>query len=299
MIRAPIALFVYNRPRHTRSTLQALRANALASQSDLFVFSDAARKPEAAAGVEEVRQLLRSIDGFKSVAVVERTSNLGLAASITEGLNELCGRYGRAIVLEDDLATSPHFLDYMNAALERYEPEDRVMQISTCFSRLSILRPTRFFCRSSPRGDGLLGRGRGGITILSPAITPDWPGPRASQALRPGRPLPLLQDAAGAAARQDRFLGDQMVLERVLSRRACALSEEIPGQEPRVRRQRRELQRQRFRPGRSRSRFSGQRHARHGRDDRRNPGGVPLAARPAAQLDLRAVARLAHAGIRA
>jgi hypothetical protein len=130
MIRAPIALFVYNRPRHTRSTLQALRANALASQSDLFVFSDAARKPEAAAGVEEVRQLLRSIDGFKSVAVVERTSNLGLAASITEGLNELCGRYGRAIVLEDDLATSPHFLDYMNAALERYEPEDRVMQIS-------------------------------------------------------------------------------------------------------------------------------------------------------------------------
>ncbi len=130
MNRAPIALFVYNRPRHTRATLAALRANELARQSDLHVFSDAARKPEAASSVNQVRESLRSIDGFKSVTVVERTSNMGLAASITEGLNGLCERYGRAIVVEDDLATSPHFLDYMNAALERYEPEERVMQIS-------------------------------------------------------------------------------------------------------------------------------------------------------------------------
>jgi hypothetical protein len=130
MNRAPIALFVYNRPRHTLATLAALRANPLAPQSDLYVFSDAPRKPEAASSVAQVRESLRSIDGFKSVTVVERTSNMGLAASITEGLNGLCERHGRAIVVEDDLATSPHFLDYMNAALERYETEDRVMQIS-------------------------------------------------------------------------------------------------------------------------------------------------------------------------
>jgi hypothetical protein len=130
MNRAPIALFVYNRPRHTRATLEALRANTLAPQSDLYVFSDGAAKPEAASGVAQVRESLRSIDGFKSVTVVERTSNMGLAASITEGLNGLCERHGRAIVVEDDLATSPHFLAYMNAALERYETDERVMQIS-------------------------------------------------------------------------------------------------------------------------------------------------------------------------
>jgi hypothetical protein len=130
MNRAPIALFVYNRPRHTQATLAALRANTLAPQSDLYVFSDAPRKPETAQSVAQVRESLRSIDGFKSVTVVERASNMGLAASITEGLNGLCERHGRAIVVEDDLATSPHFLDYMNAALARYEPEERVMQIS-------------------------------------------------------------------------------------------------------------------------------------------------------------------------
>jgi hypothetical protein len=130
MSRAPIALFAYNRPRHTRATLEALGANALARESDLYVFADAARKPEAIAGVEEVRRVLRTIEGFKSVTVVDRKSNMGLAASITEGLGGLCERYGRAIVVEDDLATSPHFLDYMNAALDRYDAEDRVMQIS-------------------------------------------------------------------------------------------------------------------------------------------------------------------------
>jgi hypothetical protein len=130
MSRAPIALFAYNRPRHTRATLEALGANVLARESDLHVFADAARKPEAIAGVEEVRRVLRTIEGFKSVTVVDRKSNMGLAASITEGLGGLCERYGRAIVVEDDLATSPHFLDYMNAALDRYDAEDRVMQIS-------------------------------------------------------------------------------------------------------------------------------------------------------------------------
>jgi hypothetical protein len=55
---------------------------------------------------------------------------MGLAASITAGLNELCAAYGRAIVMEDDLATSAHFLAYMNAALDRYADDDKVMQIA-------------------------------------------------------------------------------------------------------------------------------------------------------------------------
>ena len=38
--------------------------------------------------------------------------------------------FGRVIVLEDDLVTSPYFLSYMNDALTRYEHEDQVMQIA-------------------------------------------------------------------------------------------------------------------------------------------------------------------------
>ncbi len=38
---APIALFVYNRPEHTRRTLAFLQKNLLADESRLFIYSDA------------------------------------------------------------------------------------------------------------------------------------------------------------------------------------------------------------------------------------------------------------------
>ena len=130
MNRSPIALFVYNRPWHTRQTVEALQRNVLAGESDLFIFSDAPKQPDAAAGVTEVRAYLGTIGGFKSVNILRRGQNMGLAASISAGVTELCETYGSAIVMEDDLETSAHFLEYMNAALDRYKNDDRVMQIA-------------------------------------------------------------------------------------------------------------------------------------------------------------------------
>ncbi|HJT51461.1 MAG TPA: glycosyltransferase family 2 protein [Nitrosospira sp.] len=130
MIRAPIALFVYNRPSHIRLTVQALLANALADQTPLYLFSDAPRNEAAILAVAEVRSYIRSIAGFKSVTIIERETNFGLARSIIDGVTRLCEEYGHVIVMEDDLITSPHFLSYMNDALTRYEHEDRVMQIA-------------------------------------------------------------------------------------------------------------------------------------------------------------------------
>ena len=127
---APIALFVYNRPAHTRQTVAALQKNTLARDSDLFVFSDAPKTKEASAAVRKVRDYIATIDGFKTVTILEQGENLGLARSIVKGVTQLTEERARAIVLEDDLATSPHFLEYMNAALDRYEGEDRVMQIA-------------------------------------------------------------------------------------------------------------------------------------------------------------------------
>ena len=117
MTYAPVVLFVYNRTDHTRRTVEALKKNILASQSDLYVFSDAPKKIEAAVAAQEVREFFKSISGFRSVHIVERDKNWGLANSIIDGVTYLCKEYGRAIVLEDDLITSPFFLNYMNARL--------------------------------------------------------------------------------------------------------------------------------------------------------------------------------------
>lgn len=122
---SPIALFVYNRPLHTRRTVEALALNGLAESADLIVFSDAAASPAEEEAVQSVRNFVHAIQGFKSVQVVERASNFGLARSIIEGVTAIISAYGRVIVLEDDLLTSPYFLAYMNDALTLCRREAR------------------------------------------------------------------------------------------------------------------------------------------------------------------------------
>ena len=47
-------------------------------------------------------------------------------------MTTLINRYGRVIVLEDDLVVAPHFLQFMNDALETYRDEERVGHIQAC-----------------------------------------------------------------------------------------------------------------------------------------------------------------------
>jgi hypothetical protein len=126
MVYAPIVLFVYNRPDHTVRTVEALKQNSLAGQSDLFIFSDAPKSASDQSKVSEVRSYLKGITGFKSIFISENEVNKGLSGSIVSGVNAVLNNYDRLIVLEDDLVTSPYFLEYMNNALDLYEDDPTV-----------------------------------------------------------------------------------------------------------------------------------------------------------------------------
>lgn len=106
---APIVLFTYNRPVHTRQTIDALLKNEYASESDLIIFSDAPKNDAAEDGVRQTRAYLRGITGFRSINLIERAENMGLAANIIDGVTQVVNEYGQIIVLEDDLLTSPFF----------------------------------------------------------------------------------------------------------------------------------------------------------------------------------------------
>jgi hypothetical protein len=127
---APICLFVYDRVEETRRTVEALKANRLASRSDLFVFSDAPRYEEDSRAVAAVRHFVERIEGFGSLTISKRSTNCGLARSVIEGVTEVVGIRGSAVVLEDDLLTSAAFLDFMNQALRHYENAPRVLSVS-------------------------------------------------------------------------------------------------------------------------------------------------------------------------
>lgn len=148
---APIALFVYNRPEHTRRTLAFLQKNLLADESRLFIFSDAAKNDADKKKVEETRDFIKTVDGFKSVKIIERKESFGLAASIIDGVSELTKEYGKVIVFEDDLLASPFTLRYFNEALRTYQEEERVMQISAYMFPLKNAEnlPETFFFRAT------------------------------------------------------------------------------------------------------------------------------------------------------
>lgn len=132
MTPAPILLFVYNRPGHVRQGIASLQQNALAAQSPLFIYSDAAKNEESQKAVDEVRQYIHTVTGFASVTIIEREENWGLARSIIDGVSTQVKRFGRVIVLEDDLIVAPYFLQFMNEALETYQDEPRVGHIQAC-----------------------------------------------------------------------------------------------------------------------------------------------------------------------
>jgi len=127
---APVVLFVYNRPFHTRQTVEVLQKNELAKESELFIYSDAPKNEKAKESVAKVREYIKSINGFKKVTIIEREKNWGLADSIIDGVTKIVNEYGKVIVLEDDLVTSPYFLRFMNDALEFYKDEKKVWHIS-------------------------------------------------------------------------------------------------------------------------------------------------------------------------
>ena len=146
---APIALFTYNRPRHTRKTVEALQKNELAEKSDLFVYADGPRRMEHADMVREVREYIGTINGFKSVSIIERDENYGLARSIITGVTEIVNRFGKIIVLEDDMVTSPYFLHYMNQALELYANEENVISIHGYSYPVHTKLPETFFLKGA------------------------------------------------------------------------------------------------------------------------------------------------------
>ncbi|MCX2716542.1 hypothetical protein OQH61_02205 [Helicobacter sp. MIT 21-1697] len=137
---APIVLFAYNRPIHLQQTIKSLIANPLSKKSHLFIYADGIKEnatiesKQAVSKVQDYIQSLKSLNTtqkfFNSITIKHAKHNLGLADSIINGTSEIMHQFGRAIILEDDIVTSPVFLDYMNASLEQYKNKHKVWSIS-------------------------------------------------------------------------------------------------------------------------------------------------------------------------
>ncbi len=149
---APIVLFAYKRLDHLTKTVDALRSNPEAKQSVLYVYSDAPANEKDAKGVEQVREYIHNLNGFKEIHVTEREKNWGIEKSEIDGVTSVVREHGRVIVIEDDLEVSNQFLFYLNKCLQVYKDEKRVYSVtgySFLKSRIEndeIYGYTRSFC---------------------------------------------------------------------------------------------------------------------------------------------------------
>ncbi|MFY0607742.1 MAG: sugar transferase [Cyclobacteriaceae bacterium] len=149
---APIILFAYNRPEHTRLTLEALALNHLAKQSLLYIHVDGYKSKNDKDLVEETRRVAKNPDGFSEVFLHFKDRNLGLAQSIIQGVSEVMSKHGRAIILEDDIITSRYFLSYMNEALNFYEKDENIFTVSGYHPPIAIPKDYRQDIYLSRRG---------------------------------------------------------------------------------------------------------------------------------------------------
>ena len=130
---APIIVFCFNRPWHIERTLEALSKNTQANESILYIFCDGPKKDANKEQLEKIlqtRQIVRRKKWCKEVIITEAMENRGLRDSIISGVTDVISRHGRAIVVEDDLETSPFFLKYMNLCLDKYQDYRGVFSIS-------------------------------------------------------------------------------------------------------------------------------------------------------------------------
>lgn len=128
-VSTPVVLFVYNRADHLKQTLKALNNNRLISKTTLYIFSDGPRCEADTDGVRKVRDLIRRKNGFRTTEILESETNMGLAASVIGGVTKVFDQHGEAVVLEDDVITSPGWYEFMNGGINFYRENSNIWSI--------------------------------------------------------------------------------------------------------------------------------------------------------------------------
>lgn len=136
LMYAPVVLFTYKRPVHTKMVLDALSNCDLIQETDVIIYADGMKQTATQKDKEEInqtRQILldyKENHNFKSLELHLSDENKGIAYSVKKGAVKELDKYGKIIIMEDDIVPQKGFVKYMNEALDKYENEDKVWGIS-------------------------------------------------------------------------------------------------------------------------------------------------------------------------
>tara|TARA_X000000950_G_scaffold286663_1_gene396256 strand:+ start:4456 stop:5376 length:921 start_codon:yes stop_codon:yes gene_type:complete len=127
---APVIIFAYNRFNLLKNTISHLKKNLRATDTNIFIFIDGPKNVNDTIQIDKINKYLLTLNGFKTIKILNNKINLGLKKSILDGINYIFKKYEKIIVLEDDIQTSKYFLEFINRALDMYKDEESVCQVS-------------------------------------------------------------------------------------------------------------------------------------------------------------------------
>ena len=107
--------------------------NDYADRSTLYIYCDGPKEgalKEELSKINQIRTLVRKKKWCNEVHIIEHKTNQGLANNILTGVTAIIKKYGKIIVLEDDIITSKFFLKYMNYSLNYYQNDKKVFHIN-------------------------------------------------------------------------------------------------------------------------------------------------------------------------
>ena len=131
MLESPVVYIIFNRPRHTRKTFEAIRAQR---PSQLFIIADGPRTghPTDEDRCREVLEIVAVIDWPCDVHRNYSEENLGCKQRIVSGLNWVFSQVETAVVLEDDCLPHSDFFSFCETLLDKYKDDERVWAITGC-----------------------------------------------------------------------------------------------------------------------------------------------------------------------
>ncbi len=130
-MKSPIVFFAFNRPVHTKKSLDSLINNKECLQSSFFSFVDGPRNNLDNKNIKEVISIIKSYKkNFKSFKIVTQKTNQGCATQVISNLSKVFETFNSLIYLEDDIVVSKHFLSFINSGLYKYENNIKVKSIS-------------------------------------------------------------------------------------------------------------------------------------------------------------------------
>ncbi len=168
---APVLIVTYDRLTHLRKTITSLKNNTCADKTDLFVASDYPRCEAESANVDAVRSYLETVEGFKSLNVFVRETNLGVVQNCGLAVQHIFDTYDRIIIMNDDLVTAPGYLQFINGAFEKYGTHKSVFSITGYCPPIEISKSYEqdafFLPRMSAWGCGLTKERYESIRVIS------------------------------------------------------------------------------------------------------------------------------------